>query len=522
MKILDSIASRFGFQRTPEEKPRSGGSAAAMARMVRSFDAASISRLTADFTIQNVSPDTDLFRDLRIMRARSRQLAKVDPYCVNAIRLWVRNIVGAKGLALSVKAVNGYDKQTGDPIYDNPANRLIEREFAAHSKKENYSATKTMSRAEFERLLIRTVSVDGECFIKRHRNFDNRSKFTVQIIPADCLDERLNQTLPNGNYIRLGVEKNQWGQPVAYHLRRANPVDFVAGNGTEYMIPTERIPAEDVTHLFIPLFAEQSRGIPWMFAAVYRLHMLGEYEKAEVVASRVAANKLGFVVMPEGDYAGDDEASDGSRLSDMQPGDIEQLPFGSELKNFDPQHPNASFAEFHRAVMRGIASAAGLSYGALTGDLSQANFSSARVAILDERDEYEILQGWFAEHYADDVFSDWLAMQMLVGNVPLPISKLDKFNAPEWSGRRWGWVDPLKDIQATKMEIELGLTSRQQILRENNGGSFAKVVSELGAEREAMDDAGILPPPPPGTMLAAPHAEPDGDEDTAPAEPKSN
>jgi hypothetical protein len=45
----------------------------------------------------------------------------------------------------------------------------------------------------------------------------------------------------------------------------------------------------------------------------------------------------------------------------------------------------------------------------------------------------------------------------------LPIQKLEKFAAHTWLGRRWGWVDPLKDIEASRLAIKTGIASPQMI-----------------------------------------------------------
>ena len=511
MGFLDPIARALGYAPTKRAgaNPRTA--------QIRSYAAAAVNRLTADFTIQNVSPDTDLFRDMRIMRARSRQLSKNDPYFVQFRSLIRKNLVGAEGLRLNVRSVSNY-KQDGTIVYDVMANRMIEQAFTEFSRKQNFTTSKTITRPEFERLTVDTVCVDGEAFIRRVKGFPgNPFKYALQIIPADCLDERLNTQLPNGNYIRLGVEKNKWDQPVAYHLRKANPVDFVTGNGTEYLVPTERIDASEIIHLYIQHAPQQTRGVPWLYSAMARLNMLGAYEEAELVAARVSACKLGFISNDEAiEYEGDGYAADGSQFDNAEPGQFKQLAKGQKVEPWDPQHPNVAFAEFHRAMMRGVAMAGGVAHHSITGDLSQVNYSSARIGLLDERDTYLMLQAWFKDHYADDVFADFLEMAMLSGQVALPMSKFDKFNKPTWRGRRWSWVDPQKEIAAYAAAVKEGFTSRTKVVEEmNSDETFEDIVAEQKTEVELMKQAGIYQPT---NSMPAP-IEPDGDETAPPKKP---
>lgn len=465
----------------------------AQTREVRSYAAAAVNRLTADWSIQNLSPDTELFRALRIMRARSRDLSHRDPYFRQFVALVKKNVVGSAGFRLNVRAVSTYTKD-GSPVYDVSANRIISAAWDEFSKKANFTTSGTQTRPEFERMLIGTVAIDGEAFVRRVKGFDGNSfRYALQMIPADCLDERLNTNLPNGNYIRLGVEKDKWDRPVAYHLRRNNPVDFVSGNGTEMMIPTERIPASEILHLYIQEAPQQTRGVPWLFAAMVRLQMLGAYEEAELVAARVSACKLGFITNSEGvEYEGDDLAGDGSQLENAEPGQFKELLYGQDVKQFDPQHPNAAFAEFHRAMMRGVAMAGGVAHHSITGDLSQVNYSSARIGLLDERETWMVIQGWFKDHFCNDVFADWLEMAMVTQKVPLPMSKFDKFNVPTWRGRRWSWVDPAKEVAAFGEAVDRGFTSITKVIDDMNGDEdFETITAERAREKQILMAAGL-------------------------------
>jgi hypothetical protein len=60
------------------------------------------------------------------------------------------------------------------------------------------------------------------------------------------------------------------------------------------------VPAEDVMHVFIPEFAEQVRGVPWMYAALLNLVHLGAFEEAAVIAARIGASQMGFIESPDG------------------------------------------------------------------------------------------------------------------------------------------------------------------------------------------------------------------------------
>jgi lambda family phage portal protein len=134
-------------------------------------------------------------------------------------------------------------------------------------------------------------------------------------------------------------------------------------------------------------------------------------------------------------------------------------------------------------VLRSIAAGLDISYTSLTGDLSQANYSSARVGLLDERDGWETLQVWFAEHLHRSVYRSWLSMAVLTPELSLPSLDARRWAAVRFQGRKWAWIDPSKEIQAIKEEIGIGLNSRQNAGR-GIGRDFEDIAAELSHENE--------------------------------------
>ena len=87
----------------------------------RAYDGASVGRLTGDWIAQNTSADSELLTSLRMMRARSRQLVRDNPYARHAVRLLANNVVGT-GIGMQAKVVNARGKlQTtiNDSIHGN-------------------------------------------------------------------------------------------------------------------------------------------------------------------------------------------------------------------------------------------------------------------------------------------------------------------------------------------------------------------------------------------------------------------
>jgi capsid protein len=69
--------------------------------------------------------------------------------------------------------------------------------------------------------------------------------------------------------------------------------------------------------------------------------------------------------------------------------------------------------------------------------------------------------------------------------VGIPLSKLNKFEKTVIYFNRWAWVDPARDLQATQMELELGLDSKIRVCAER-GLDFEELCRER-AEVERLE-----------------------------------
>ena len=340
--------------------------------------------------------------------------------------------------------------------------------------------------------MIRLLVRDGEVFIRKRLGFGgNEFRYALQFIEPERIDTQHFADLPNGNKIRMGIEVNADGRPIAYHILTAHPHDPRVAPG----LRTARVEAKEIVHIFVAEDANQIRGLPWMVTAARKLHMLGGYEFAELTAARTAAAKMGFLEEnPEaGDVAGEpieDDDVDGDHYMDADAGSVWRLPSGYEFKPWDPQHPTQAFPFFVKAMLRGVSAGFGVGYNNLAQDGEGINFSTMRGFSLEERAFYRTLQNFAVEHLCDTIYDDWLSFAITSGRLDVPMTAFDKFAEIRWRPRGWTWVDPAKEVAASKEEINLGLTSRRRVAA-SRGINFDDVVEELGEEQELAAAAGV-------------------------------
>lgn len=422
---------------------------------VRRFKAGDNDRLTASWAaFSEVGINQEIYRSLRTIRARSRDLAQNNDYFKQFLRLCKNHIVGPTGPALQCHAIN----PDGTP--DTYVNNLIEKEFERWSKKGVGEVTGRFSFVQNLDLIVETVARDGEALIRKIKGYPNRHGFAIQHLDPDLLDIDHNEPIHN---IIMGVELDEWGKPVAYHILKNKPHQYYSPGWTG---ERERVPATDIIHVFMSEYPGQVRGMPWSHTCMRRLHNVEGMEESELVASRVAASKMGFFERNEMGEGYEGEVEENELVTDAEPGTFEELPYGVKLSTFDPQHPNGQFPGFIKSNLRGAASGLGVSYNSLASDLEGVNYSSIRQGVLEERDNWMKLQGWLFSSVCDDIYESWLEMSMLSGVIPVPPERSWKFKNITWQGRRWQWVDPLKDINAAKVAIDERLKSRAEVIRE--------------------------------------------------------
>lgn len=450
----------------------------------RDYAAASTSRLLSDLFDSNRSADSELYPVIRRIRNRSRELARNNEYVKKYLELVKDNVVGKKGFTLQVKALSP------NGVLDMDGNQAVESAFAAWSRMGRCTVDGRMSLVDLQKMVIEGLARDGEVFIIKHRSASFRDSFALEIIEPDMVDEQKNETHPNGNDIRMGVELDKFKRPVAYHLLTYHPGDYdYASLSTKSK--HVRVPADRVMHIYMPNRAGQTRGEPWTAAAIPALKHLNGFREAAVINARVSASKMGFFSSNTGDAFPADEYEDNVPQIIAEPGTFHQLPDNVTFSSFDPTFPSGEFDDFHKSVLKGIASGLGVSYTSLANDLEATSYSSIRQGALEDRDRYQNLQEFFIEHFMRPVFESWLESAMEMGSVSFPLSTYGKFaDAATFRGRAWQWVDPAKEMRAAIEGMKAGILSLQDVAA-NYGKDTEELLAQIVRDKALMEQFGV-------------------------------
>ena len=454
----------------------------------RMYQGAQFSRLTADWVTGNTSADSEVYGSAQKLRDRARQLCRDNDYARQALRAIEGNVIG-QGIPFQsqVRMQRGGKLDTG-------INDAIEAAWKRWSYAQHCHTGGKLCFADIERLVIRACAESGEVFIRLVRQSFGGSTIplAMEVIEADQLDDGLNGRSQQGNEIRMGVEVDGWGRPIAYHFLAYHPGDYQFSNQQISTQRHKRIPAEEVIHLYRTERPGQTRGVSWFASAIQRLHHLAGYEQAEVVRARASSALMGFITSPEGELIGDD-VMDGERVSNFEPGVFKYLQAGESVTVPQLDAPDGQFEPFLRAMLRAMAAGIGCSYETISRDFSQTNYSSSRLSLIEDRDHWRILQSWLIENFHRRVFSEWLDLAVLSNALALPgyEQQPERFKAARWMPRGWAWVDPAKEVAAYKEAVRCGFKTLADVVAEQ-GGDLDELLLARQSELAKLDEMGIV------------------------------
>lgn len=486
---------------------------------VRMYHAARTDRL-AGGAGSNSSADMELVTSLRTLRSRARQLRRDASYAKRGQVIVVNNVIGAGiGMQSQVKTLRGRELNTA-------VNDAIEWAFIDWSKAENCHTGGALHFHDFERAMMAQIFEAGEVFVRKHYRAFGRSRvpFALELIEAERIADEVQPGPANpGNMVRMGIEVDGFYRPIAYWIRERHQGEFRLGASMSDRY--ERVPADQIWHLKITDRWPQTRGEPWLHAVIRKLQDMDGYSEAEIVAARGAANYMASVESddPETPLGGTETSApaSGEREIEIAPGIVVRLAPGEKMNFHSPSRPNTAIDPFMRYMLREVAAGIGTSYESLSRDYSQSNYSSSRLALLDDRDLWRYFQAWFIRSFRQPLHCEWLQQAVLsraLSVIPVEAYAVDagRYEMVRFKPRGWSWIDPTKEVEAYIKAVRAGfITTADVIAKTGDGADLEDVLEGREQELKMMKEKGLVFDTDPGRE-AKPKPDPkppDGDDD---------
>jgi lambda family phage portal protein len=228
-----------------------------------------------------------------------------------------------------------------------------------------------------------------------------------------------------------------------------------------------------VIHHYLPTRPGQRRGEPNAVRSLLGAHTFNSYEDAELRRKQTRAPFTGALyreAYAEADYRFDPftglpitVAGGSIPESALEAGTFLALAPGEKALLFDADDTGAGMAEYSRQVLLKICAGFGVPYEVATGDWKNVNDRLVRAINAEFRRSIEAAQDHLLIFQVClGVWSWWMDAAVLSGALSAPgyATAWHDYQAVAARPHGWDYTNPLQDVQAKKLAMELRLTSR--------------------------------------------------------------
>lgn len=462
---------------------------------VRNLDGGKDNRNTARWKNRSTSGELKDWREVKNVRERAFDLYANNVYARKIIRACVAQTVGC-GFKAESQAVNADDEP--DDVFRKQAKRL----WGYWCEDVDFNANLC--------LILQELLIAGEVLIHVKANGENIVPVDIDIVACEQLveDTMVPSTLKGideGNYIYRGIEFNQAGERVAYHIYDVHPQDPRQILKTKY---AKRLPAKEIIHLYKRERPGQIRGYSWFAPVIMQLRDINDYQQNELIAATVGSCVVAGITTSNGSSGlnglqtpsvARSVDEDGNPITRMQPGMWVDLRPGEKIEGFNPQRPNSMASEFITHMLRGMAAGMpGIKSSTITMDYRESSWSSERSADNDCWRETEQVQEWLISKVCQPIYNRVIEAGVKAGQ--FDVMDFRGFSQSRfamnrrrylkclWSGPVAKSINPRDDEEASKLAIEIGTSSLpvEAAARGLNWEEMLEDSARVAAKRKAL------------------------------------
>lgn len=489
-----------------------------------------------DFIADSNSPQDDIDQNLDTLRSRSRILEMTAPLATAAINTTATKTVGS---GLYLKPCLDYEFLGMTKEEAEAWERNTEREFLLWSESKHCDATKVHSFYEMQELIFRGMlsNGDGIGLIKYgaptpfmpyelRLHIIESDRLSTPMSSAKNVNKIFNYTTvegvnnDNGNRIVNGIEINEDGEKVAYYICNRYPEEYMRLHQKERKWVRieaygKRTGNPNVLHLYTATRASAYRGVPLLAPVIESLKQLTRYSDAEIMAAVISSmftvfiktsgpsstNPFGAGVQnPFGGVGGttgeEETAPQRSKVEELGIGNgiINILEDGEDVSFANPSRPNSNYDGFIVSVYKQIGAALEIPYEVLLKSFN-SSYSASRAALLEAAEMFKKRRTYLQDDFCQPVYEMWLAEAVAKGRIKAKGFFTDPLIHKAWCSAKWNStatipvLDPTKEVQAAKMRVEEGFSTREQETVALNGGDYKSNVEQLLRENQKLVEA---------------------------------
>ena len=525
MNVLDKVIELIA-PGTALKRARARAGLQIMNRGYGNYGASEIKKSMRGWLYHGGSEKEDLQDNLDILRQRSRDLYAGAPIATGSTKTMRTNVVGT-GLKLKSTIDEGFLHMT-----ENQARELetaIEREFSLWADCPDCDLERIDNFYELQQLAFLNELLSGDviALLPTTERTGSVYDLRIQLIEADRLCTPDHETI--NPLITGGVQKNQYGEVVAYHIAKHHPLSFDYQNPVREWVRVEAYGGatgrRNVIHIMHRERVGQVRGIPFLSPVIESLKQLERYTEAELTAAVVSGLVTVFIQKEnnseeppigegiEEEYLVDTEDENSIELA---PGAVIDLGENEKANMTNPGRPNANFDGFVMSVIKQIGCALEVPFEIVLKCFSN-NYSASRGALLEFWKTVDMYRGWLAADFCQPIFEEFMCEAVAKGRISAPGFFSDPlvrkaYCAAEWNGPSAGQLDPKKEVEAAELRVQGGFSTRERETTELTGSDYYKNMKQRKREEKALKEVDGIGRP--KQQPGAAEGEQDGETDT--------
>lgn len=484
------------------------------------------SREMATWNASSLPIDALLRFDKDTIDDRARDIILNDGYASGAVAVHKDNIVGTQFRLNSQPNLDVLGVE--DEEWAQEFQRIVEAKFnnTANSPKHWLDASGINDFTAMVRQAVGMFLVHGEVLAVGEWIAQPRRPYATAIQMIN--PRRLCN--PNGqmdeNNLKAGIERDQYGRPVAYHIMKAHPHDYTQH---EKQYEWKRVEAEtkwgrqQVIHIIDQLLPDQVRGVSELVSVLKQMRMTRRFQDvvlqqavlqatyAASIESDLPADLIAEIMGANPNSPSFGEAAKSMLSSILQHRATNNIQLdGARIPVLHPNtrlnlkqlgQPSGIGSEYEQSLLRHIAAALGVSYEQFSRDYTKTNYSSARASMNETFKFMQARKKAVADRFATAVYRLWLEEQINLGNVPLPKGKGKSwiYSNPEifdalaqctWIGAARGQIDEMKETQASILKVKFGLSTMEREAA-NFGLDWRELLQQRKREQDLVQKLGV-------------------------------
>jgi lambda family phage portal protein len=181
-------------------------------------------------------------------------------------------------------------------------------------------------------------------------------------------------------------------------------------------------------------------------------------------------------------------------IASLEPGVLQELDPGDTVTWSTPPDAGDNYTEFMRQQLMAAAASVDLPYEMLTGDLRGISDRALRVLVNEFRRRIEqFLWSTFIHQFCRPVWAAFCDAAVLAGEIDAVDYQRQRrlYLRTDWVPQGFAYIHPTQDVQAKKLEVDAGFTSRSSVIL-GRGDTPEIVDADIAADRAREKELGLV------------------------------